>query len=253
MNLFAIKAIFKFEMRRFFKTYIQSLLAPTISTSLYFIVFGAAIGSKVSNISGVSYAAFIVPGLTMLTVMNQSVSNASFGFFMPRFVGTIYEILSAPVSTLEIVLGYVGSAVVKSIIISIVILATARGFVNYPVSHPGWMLFFLLITAIDFSLLGFIIAIWAESFERLHFFPLLVITPLTFLGGTFYSVQELPGFWRNLSYFNPVFYVIAGFRSSFFDLAEVPLLPCALVLLLFMCAEFLAISIIFRTGYRVRT
>src|SRR5580692_1106760 len=221
MNIHAIKAIYKFEMARTWRTLMQSIIAPVISTSLYFVVFGAAIGSRIKEVDGISYGAFIVPGLIMLSLLSQSISNASFGIYFPRFTGTIYELLSAPVSYLEIVVSYVGAAATKSIILGLIILATARLFVPLHVDHPFWMIVFLLLTAVTFSLLGFIIGIWADGFEKLQVIPLLIITPLTFLGGSFYSTHVLPPFWRKITLCNPIVYLISGFRWSFFGVADV--------------------------------
>ncbi|MEQ1715347.1 MAG: ABC transporter permease, partial [Hyphomicrobium sp.] len=221
MNLPAIHAIYTFEMSRWGRTLLQSILSPVLSTSLYFIVFGAAIGSRISNIDGVSYGAFIVPGLIMLLLLTQSISNASFGIYFPRFAGTIYELLSAPISPFEIVAGYVGAAVTKSVVLGLIVLATAALFVEVRIAHPFWMLAFLLLTSVTFSLLGFIIGIWADGFEKLQVIPLLVITPLTFLGGTFYSVNMLPPLWQTIALFNPVVYLISGFRWSFCEISDV--------------------------------
>jgi ABC-2 type transport system permease protein len=221
LNLHAIRAIYGFEMARFFRTIMQSLLAPVVSTSLYFIVFGSAIGSRMTDIDGVTYGAFIVPGLTMLSVLGQSVSNGSFGIYMPRFVGTIYEILSAPLSAVEIVIGYVGAASSKAVIVGAVILITARCFVPFSVSHPIWMISFLVLTSVTFSLFGFIVGIWADTFEKLQIIPLMVITPLTFLGGSFYSINMLPPFWQKVTLFNPVVYLISGFRWSFYGSSDI--------------------------------
>jgi ABC-2 type transport system permease protein len=221
MNLYAVSSIYKFEMARTLRTLMQSVVSPVISTSLYFVVFGAAIGSRITQIEGVTYGAFIVPGLIMLTLLTQSVMNASFGIYFPRFVGTIYELLSAPISFFEIVLGYVGAAATKSIVLGIIILATAGLFVPLEIQHPVWMVVFLVLTAVTFSLLGFIIGIWADGFEKLQIIPLLIITPLTFLGGSFYSISVLPPFWQKVTLFNPVVYLISGFRWSFYGLADV--------------------------------
>src|SRR5256885_1035820 len=221
MNMRAVAAIYGFEMDRTRRTILQSIVAPVITTSLYFVVFGAAIGTRIQEIEGVSYGAFVVPGLVMLTLLTQSVSNASFGIYFPRFTGTIYEILSAPVSAFEIVVGYVGAAATKSVILGLIILATAGLFVPLRIAHPAWMLAFLLLTAVTFSLFGFIIGLWAEGFEQLQFVPLLVITPLTFLGGTFYSVSILPPIWQTVTLFNPVTYLVSGFRWSFYEIADV--------------------------------
>jgi ABC-2 type transport system permease protein len=253
MNLHAVRAIYRFEMARAGRTLLQSLVSPVISTSLYFVVFGAAIGTRIAQIDGVSYGAFIVPGLVMLTLLTQSVSNASFGIYFPRFTGTIYELLSAPVSPLETVIAYVGAAATKSIVLGLLILATAALFVPLRIEHPLWMLLFLVLTALTFSLLGFIIGIWADGFEKLQLVPLLIVTPLTFLGGTFYSVQMLPPFWQTVTLFNPVVYLVSGFRWSFYGIADV-----SLALSLGMTAAFLAVALaivvwIFRTGYRLKT
>src|ERR1700710_2953978 len=221
MNYRAVRAIYLFEMARTWRTLLQSIVSPVVSTSLYFVVFGAAIGSRISEVEGVSYGTFIVPGLVMLSVLTQSISNASFGIYFPKFSGTIYEILSAPVSYLEIVLGYVGAAATKSIILGLIILATAGLFVPLRIHHPLWMLTFLVLTALSFSLFGFIIGIWADGFEKLQVIPLLIITPLTFLGGTFYSIKMLPPFWQTVTLFNPVVYLISGFRWSFYGIADV--------------------------------
>jgi ABC-2 type transport system permease protein len=252
MNLRAIRAIYLFEMARTGRTLLQSIVAPVISTSLYFVVFGAAIGTRISQIEGVAYGAFIVPGLVMLTLLTQSVTNASFGIYFPRFTGTIYEILSAPVSALEIVIGYVGAAATKSVILGLIILFTAAFFVPLRIAHPAWMLAFLLLTAITFSLFGFIIGIWAEGFEQLQFIPLLVITPLTFLGGTFYSVGVLPPAWQTVTLFNPVVYLVSGFRWSFFEIADVHVGVSLAMTALFLALCLGAVWWIFRTGYRLK-
>lgn len=252
MNLHAIRAIYGFEMARFFRTIMQSLLAPVVSTALYFIVFGSAIGSRMTDIDGVSYGAFIVPGLTMLSVLGQSVSNASFGIYMPRFVGTIFEILSAPISAVEIVIGYVGAAATKSVIVGAVILITARCFVSFSVVHPLWMLTFLILTSVTFSLFGFIIGIWADGFEKLQIIPLMVITPLTFLGGSFYSINMLPPFWQKVTLFNPVVYLVSGFRWSFYGTSDVGVELSLLMTGVFMIACLIGITVIFRTGYRIK-
>ena len=252
MNARAIRAIYVFEMARTGRTLLQSIVAPVISTALYFVVFGAAIGSRIAEIEGVSYGAFIVPGLVMLTLLTQSVTNASFGIYFPRFTGTIYELLSAPVSYIEIVIGYVGAAATKSVILGLVILATAAFFVPLRIEHPAWMLGFLLLTAISFSLFGFIIGIWADGFEQLQFVPLLVITPLTFLGGTFYSISVLPPAWQTVTLFNPVVYLISGFRWSFYGTADVGLGISLGMTLLFLVASLLTVVWIFRTGYRLK-
>jgi ABC-2 type transport system permease protein len=253
VNLRAIAAIYRSEMARTGRTLLQSIVAPVISTSLYFVVFGAAMGSHVTEIEGVSYGAFIVPGLVMLTLLTQSTTNASFGIYFPRFTGTIYELLSAPVSAFEIAVGYVGAAATKSVILGIIILATAGFFVPLRIAHPGWMLAFLLLTAISFSLLGFIIGIWADGFEQLQFIPLLVLTPLTFLGGTFYSVSVLPPLWQKVTLFNPVVYLVSGFRWSFFEIADVHLGVSLGMTLAFLAVCLAAVWWIFRTGYRLKT
>jgi ABC-2 type transport system permease protein len=253
VNLRAIGAIYRSEMARTGRTLLQSIVAPVISTSLYFVVFGAAMGSHVTEIEGVSYGAFIVPGLVMLTLLTQSTTNASFGIYFPRFTGTIYELLSAPVSAFEIAVGYVGAAATKSVILGIIILATAGFFVPLHIAHPGWMLAFLLLTAVSFSLLGFIIGIWADGFEQLQFIPLLILTPLTFLGGTFYSVSVLPPLWQKVTLFNPVVYLVSGFRWSFFEIADVHLGVSLGMTLAFLAVCLAAVWWIFRTGYRLKT
>jgi ABC-2 type transport system permease protein len=252
MNLHGVAAIYRFEMSRTGRTLLQSIVSPVISTSLYFVVFGAAIGSRISEVEGVAYGSFIVPGLTMLMLLTQSVSNASFGIYFPRFTGTVYEILSAPVSAFEIVLGYVGAAATKSTALGLIILATASVFVPLQIAHPVWMLLFLVLTAITFSLLGFIIGVWADGFEQLQFVPLLVITPLTFLGGTFYSIDMLPEPWQTVSLFNPVLYLVSGFRWSFYGLADVNVAASLLLVLAFLAACLAVIFWIFRTGYRLK-
>jgi len=253
MNLRAIRAIYLFEMARTGRTLLQSIVAPVISTSLYFVVFGAAIGTRISEIEGVSYGAFIVPGLVMLTLLTQSVSNASFGIYFPRFTGTIYEILSVPVSAFEIVVGYVGAAATKSVILGLVILATAGLFVPLRIAHPVWMLAFLLLTAVAFSLFGFIIGLWADGFEQLQFVPLLVLTPLTFLGGTFYSVSVLPPVWQTVTLFNPVLYLVSGFRWAFFEIADVHVGVSLAFMALFLGACLGTIWWMFKTGYRLKS
>ncbi|HEX2199645.1 MAG TPA: ABC transporter permease [Burkholderiales bacterium] len=253
MNLRATYAIFAFEMARTGRTLLQSIVAPVITTALYFVVFGAAIGTRIAEIEGVAYGAFIVPGLVMLMLLTQSVSNASFGIYFPRFTGSIYEILSAPVSYLEIVVGYVGAAATKSIALGLIILATAAFFVPLRIEHPFWMLFFLVLTAVTFSLLGFIIGIWAEGFEQLQFVPLLVITPLTFLGGTFYSVSVLPPFWQTVTLFNPVVYLVSGFRWSFYEVADVHIGVSLAMVGLFLVLCLAAVGWIFKTGYRLKS
>lgn len=253
MNLPAVRAIYGFEMNRFWRTALQSIVAPVISTSLYFVVFGAAIGARVQEVDGVAYGAFIVPGLVMLSLLTQSVSNASFGIYFPRFSGTIYELLSAPVTPLDIVLGYVGAAASKSILIGLIILATAALFVPLHIAHPLWMVFFLLLTAMTFSLFGFVIGLWADGFEKLQLVPLLIITPLTFLGGSFYSIDMLPPFWRALSHLNPVVYLISGFRWAFFGKADVGVAVSLAMSGLFLVLCLMAVTWIFRTGYRLKT
>ena len=253
LNLRAIGAIYAFEMARTGRTLLQSIVAPVISTVLYFVVFGAAIGTRIAQIEGVTYGAFIVPGLVMLTLLTQSVSNASFGIYFPRFTGTVYELLSAPVSPFEIVVGYVGAAATKSIILGLVILATAGFFVPLRIAHPAWMVTFLVLTALTFSLLGFVIGLWADGFEQLQFVPLLVITPLTFLGGTFYSVSVLPPAWQAVTLFNPVLYLISGFRWSFYEIADVRVGASLAAIGLFMAACLAAVAWIFRTGYRLKS
>jgi ABC-2 type transport system permease protein len=252
MNFRAVWAIYIFEMSRTARTLFQSVVSPVLSTSLYFVVFGAAIGSRITEIDGIAYGAFIVPGLIMLTLLTQSTMNASFGIYFPRFVGTIYEILSAPVSYIEIVLGYVGAAATKSIVLGFIILATAALFVPMKIEHPIWMVAFLLLTAVTFSLLGFIIGIWADGFEKLQIIPLLVITPLTFLGGTFYSVNVLPPFWQTVTLFNPVVYLVSGFRWSFYGVADVDVAVSLGMTLVFLAACLITVWWIFRTGYRLK-
>ncbi len=253
MNFYSIRAIYVFEMARTGRTLMQSIIAPVISTSLYFIVFGAAIGSRMVEIDGVSYGAFIIPGLTMLSLLNQSVSNASFGIYMPKFSGTIYEVLSAPVSYLEILLGYVGAAATKSTVLGLLILVTARFFVDYEIAHPLWMLGFLVLTAVTFSLFGFILGVWADGFEKLQVVPMMIITPLTFLGGSFYSIDMLPPFWQKVTLLNPVVYLISAFRWSFYGLADVSVGLSAAMILLFLAACMLLVRWIFKTGYRLRS
>ena len=252
MNHHAVRAIYVFEMSRTWRTLLQSVVSPVISTSLYFVVFGAAIGSRMAQVDGVGYGAFIVPGLVMLSLLTQSISNASFGIYFPKFVGTIYELLSAPVSALEIVLGYVGAAASKSVALGLIILVTARLFVPFGIVHPVWMLAFLLLTSVTFSLFGFIIGIWADSFEKLNLVPLLIVTPLTFLGGSFYSVGMLPPFWQTVTLFNPVVYLVSGFRWSFFGVSDIsPGISLAMTFV-FMAACLLGIGWIFKTGYRLK-
>ncbi|WP_444997832.1 ABC transporter permease [Aliikangiella sp. IMCC44359] len=252
MNFYAIKAIYQFEMARTLRTLMQSIASPVLSTSLYFIVFGSAIGSRMGDIDGISYGAFIIPGLMMLALLSESISNASFGIFFPKYSGTIYEVLSAPVSYVEIVIGYVGAAASKSVVLGLLILITASFFVDYEIAHPFWMAGFLLLTAITFSLFGFIIGIWADNFQKLQVIPLMVITPLTFLGGSFYSISMLPPIWQKITLFNPVVYLISGFRWSFYGVADVHIgISVGMTLMfMFLCLGF--IWWIFKTGYRLR-
>ena len=252
MNLRAVGAIYRFEMARTMRTIFQSIVSPVISTTLYFVVFGAAIGSRISEIGGVSYGAFIVPGLIMLSLLTQSIANASFGIYFPRFTGTIYEILSAPISFFEIVLGYVGAAATKSIILGLIILATAGLFVPLQVAHPFWMLLFLVLTSVTFSLFGFIIGIWADGFEKLQIIPLLIITPLAFLGGSFYSISMLPPFWQTVTLFNPVVYLISGFRWSFYEIADVGVGISLAMISLFLVLCMSVVWWIFKTGYQLK-
>jgi ABC-2 type transport system permease protein len=253
MNFYAIRAIYLFEMARAWRTLMQSVLSPVISTSLYFVVFGSAIGSHMVEIDGVSYGAFIVPGMIMLSLLTQRVANASFGIYMPRFSGTIYEIHSAPISYVEILMGYVGAAASKSIILGLIMLATARLFVTFDVAHPFWMLSFLVLTAVTFSLFGFIIGIWADGFEKLQIIPLMIITPLTFLGGTFYSINMLPPFWQTVTLFNPVVYLVSGFRWAFFGVSDVSIEISVGMTLVFLVACLIGVRWIFKTGYRLKT
>jgi ABC-2 type transport system permease protein len=252
MNFHAVKAIYTFEMDRTWRTLMQSIVSPVLSTSLYFIVFGAAIGSRIAEIDGVNYGAFIVPGLIMLQLLTQSIANASFGIYFPRFTGTIYELLSAPISPFEIVAGYVGAAATKSIILGLIILATAALFVPLHIAHPVWMLAFLVLTSVTFSLFGFIIGIWADGFERLQVIPLLIITPLTFLGGTFYSIDMLPPIWQTVSLFNPVVYLVSGFRWSFYEISDVNVAVSLGMTLAFLFACLGVVWWLFRTGYRLK-
>ena len=252
INLRAIRAIYTFEMARTGRTLFQSIVAPVISTALYFVVFGAAIGDRIQEIGGISYGAFLVPGLIMLTVLTQSTANASFGIYFPRFTGTIYELLSAPVSFVEVVIGYVGAAATKSVILGLIILATAGFFVPLRIDHPVWMLVFLILTSLTFSLLGFIIGIWADGFEQLQLIPLLVIAPLTFLGGTFYSIDVLPGIWQTIALFNPIVYLVSGFRWSFFGTGDVHIVVSIAMTLLFLGICIVTVWWIFRTGYRLK-
>ena len=252
MNLIAFLTIYRYQMARTWRTLFQSVISPVISTSLYFIVFGSAIGSRITEVDGINYGAFIVPGLIMMSLLTQSVSNASFAIYFPRFTGTIYELLSAPVSYLEIVVSYTAAAVSKSIILATIILATASAFVPLHIAHPVWMVFFMVLTATTFSLLGFIIGIWADNFEKLQLVPLLIVTPLTFLGGTFYSIEMLPPFWQKVSLFNPVVYLISGFRWSFYNIADVPLGVSLTVTTAFLVLFLAILAWIFKTGYRLK-
>ena len=252
MNTTAVKVIYKYEMLRAWDTLLQSFASPVLSTSLYFVVFGSAIGSRIDNIEGVSYGLFIVPGLMMLALLTQSISNAAFGIYFPKFTGTIYEVLSAPVSFFEIMLGYVGAAATKSIIIGLIILVTAGFFVPLEIAHPLWMLTFLVLTCVSFSLFGFIIGLWADNFEKLQLIPLLVITPLVFLGGSFYSVSMLPPAWQTVTLFNPVVYLISGFRWSFFEVSDVSVALCLFMVLAFLTVCLLIVWWMFRTGYRLK-
>jgi ABC-2 type transport system permease protein len=253
LNFHAIRAIYTFEMARTGRTLLQSIVTPVISTSLYFVVFGAAIGSRITDIDGVSYGAFIVPGLIMLSLLTQSISNASFGIFFPKFTGTIYELLSAPVSYVEIVISYVGAAATKSIILGLIILATSGLFVPVEIAHPLWMIAFLVLTSVTFSLFGFLLGIWAEGFEKLQLVPFLIVTPLIFLGGSFYSVNMLPPFWQTITYFNPIVYLISGFRWSFYGIADVNVGVSLAMTLLFLTLCLTAVWWIFKTGYRLKT
>ena len=252
MNWHAIRAIYRFEMARTFRTITQSIASPVLSTSLYFVVFGAAIGSRMGAIDGISYGAFIIPGLIMLSLLNESISNASFGIYMPKWAGTIYELLSAPVSYVEVVIGYVGAAATKSLILGILILVTARLFVPYEIAHPLWMLCFLLLTAITFSLFGFIIGLWADDFQKLQVIPLMIVTPLTFLGGAFYSISMLPPVWQKITLFNPVVYLISGFRWSFYGVADVNVGISLAAILGFLVLCLVAVWWIFRTGWKLK-
>lgn len=252
MNVYAIRAIYRFEMARWFRTLAQSIASPVLSTSLYFVVFGAAIGSRMGDVDGVSYGAFIIPGLIMMSLLTESIANASFGIYFPKFSGTIYEVLSAPVSVVEVVAGYVGAAATKSVLLGLLILATARLFVDYSIAHPLWMLAFLLLTAVTFSLFGFIIGIWAEGFEQLQIIPLMIVTPLAFLGGSFYSIAMLPPIWQKIALFNPVVYLISGFRWSFYDVADVSVGVSLAMIALFLLACLGVIGWVFKTGYKIR-
>lgn len=252
MNIHSIRAIYRFEMARTFRTLVQSILSPVLSTSLYFVVFGSAIGSRMASIEGVSYGAFIVPGLIMLSVLTESISNASFGIYMPKYSGTIYEVLSAPISAVEIVIGYVGAAASKSMMLGVLILATARIFVPFEIAHPVWMVGFLLLTAVTFCLFGFIVGIWATGWEKLQVIPILIITPMTFLGGSFYSISMLPPLWQKITLFNPVVYLINGFRWSFYGISDVSVGLSLSMTFVFMALCLVGISWIFRTGYRLK-
>lgn len=252
LNGHAVRAIYRFEMARTFRTLTQSIASPVLSTSLYFVVFGAAIGSRMGDIDGVSYGAFIIPGLIMLSLLNESISNASFGIYMPKWAGTIYELLSAPVSWIEVVLGYVGAAATKSVLLGILILVTARLFVPYEIAHPLWMACFLLLTAVTFSLFGFIIGLWADDFQKLQVIPLMVVTPLTFLGGAFYSINMLPPVWQKVALFNPVVYLISGFRWSFYGVSDVDVRVSAAAILAILGACLIAVWWIFRSGWKLK-
>ena len=252
MNLYAVRAIYRFELARTWRTLMQSILSPVISTSLYFIVFGGAIGSRMVSIDGVTYGAFIVPGLIMLSVLTESVSNSSFGIYMPRFSGTIYEVLSAPISAYEIVMGYVGAAATKSVILGTIILITARLFVSFSVAHPLCMLMFLVLTSVTFSFFGFIIGLWADGFEKLQIAPMLIVTPLTFLGGSFYSVSMLPPLWQKIALFNPVVYLVSAFRWSFYSVSDVNVVVSFGMTVLFLIICMLTVRWIFKTGYKLK-
>ncbi|HSE12038.1 MAG TPA: ABC transporter permease [Rudaea sp.] len=253
MNIHAIRAIYRFEMARTFRTITQSIASPVLSTSLYFVVFGSAIGSRMGEIGGVSYGAFIIPGLIMLSLLNESISNASFGIYLPKWSGTIYELLSAPVSPIEVVLGYVGAAATKSVMLGVLILVTARIFVPYEIAHPLWMAVFLLLTSVTFSLFGFVIGLWADDFQKLQVIPLMIVTPLTFLGGAFYSINMLPPVWQTITLFNPVVYLISGFRWSFYGIADVNVAVSAGMTLGFLAICLAAVYWVFRTGYKLKS
>lgn len=252
MNFYAIKAIYKLEIARTARTLMQSIASPVLSTSLYFVVFGAAIGSRMGEIDGVSYGAFIIPGLLMLSLLNESISNASFGIYMPKFTGTIYEVLSAPISYVEILIGYVGAAASKSVALGLLILITARIFVDYDIQHPVYMFGFLVLTALTFSLFGFILGVWADSFEKLQIVPMMIVTPLTFLGGSFYSISMLPPLWQKITLFNPIVYLISGFRWSFYGVADVNVLISLGMIVLFMAICFMVVWWMFKTGYKLK-
>jgi ABC-2 type transport system permease protein len=253
MNLPAVRAIYRFEMARTFRTITQSIASPVLSTSLYFVVFGAAIGSRMGSVGGVSYGAFIIPGLVMLALLNESISNASFGIYLPKWSGTIYELLSAPVGYVEVLLGYVGAATTKSLMLGVLILITARLFVPYHIAHPLWMLGYLLLTSVTFSMFGFIIGVWADDFQKLQVVPLMVVTPLTFLGGAFYSINMLPPLWQKVALFNPVVYLISGFRWAFYGVADVNVVLSTLATLGFLAACMAVVAWIFRTGYKLKS
>jgi ABC-2 type transport system permease protein len=252
MNLYAIQSIYRFELERTWRTILQSIASPVISTSLYFVVFGSAIGGRMAQVDGVSYGAFIVPGLIMLSILTESISNASFGIYMPKWSGTIYEVLSAPVSPLEIVIGYVGAAATKSVILGTIILATARIFVPFSIVHPVWMISFLVLTSVTFSLFGFIIGVWADGWEKMQIVPMMIVTPLTFLGGSFYSISMLPPVWRHITLFNPVVYLVSGFRWSFYGVSDVGVGISLAMTVVFMLACLAGITWIFKTGYRLK-
>lgn len=252
MNVYAIKAIYLFEMARWWRTVLQSIASPVISTSLYFIVFGSAIGSRMAEIDGVSYGAFIVPGLIMLSILTESISNGSFGIYMPKFSGTIYEVLSAPVSALEVICGYVGAAATKSVLLGLIILTTARLFVDFTVLHPLWMVGFLVLTSVTFSMFGFIIGVWADGWEKLQVVPIMIVTPLTFLGGSFYSIDMLPPFWQSVTLFNPVVYLISGFRWAFYGISDVGVGVSLGMTVLFLAVCLGVVTWIFKTGYRIK-
>jgi len=253
MNIYAIRAIYRFEMARTFRTVMQSILSPVLSTSLYFVVFGSAIGSRMGQVGGVDYGSFIIPGLVMLSLLSESISNASFGIYLPKWSGTIYELLSAPVSFLEVVLGYVGAAASKSLMLGILILITARAFVPYEIAHPGWVVASLVLTSVTFSMFGFIIGLWADSFQKLQTIPLMIVTPLTFLGGAFYSIDMLPPFWRNVTYFNPVVYLISGMRWAFSGKSDVNVIISASMTLGFLAVCMTFVWWIFKTGYKLKS